>query len=202
MDSLYLSPTTELEAINTMLSVIGEAPVNTLEGDLPADAQMAVQILGEVCREVQSRGWYFNTEQRYPLTPNESGEIELPANAVHVDPDPSINIGISAVPRGNKLYNLDDHSFVFKGTIYANIVFLLSFNQLPQAARHYIVIRASRKLHDRVLGSDTLHGFSEKDEQSALVALLHEDSRQADRSVFGKNLLSGWDVLKTIRGNR
>ena len=53
--------TTQLEAVNTMLSTIGEAPVNSLTGSLPVDASMAVNILNEVNREVQSAGWKFNT---------------------------------------------------------------------------------------------------------------------------------------------
>ena len=200
MDSSFLAPTTELGAVNTMLSVIGESPINSLEGDLPADALVAQQVLGEVCREVQSKGWYFNTEHEYPLTPDENGEIAIPSNAVHVDPDLSINVGIAAVPRGTKLYNLNDHNYVFNGKIYADIVFLLAFTEIPQAARHYITIRASRKFHDRVVGSGTLHDFSEKDELDALTKLQHEDSKQADRTIFGRNILSGWDVARTIRG--
>ena len=47
--------TTELEAINTMLSVIGESPVNTVDGSGVVDAVLARQILHEVSRHVQSR---------------------------------------------------------------------------------------------------------------------------------------------------
>jgi len=198
MDQAYINPTTELDAINTMLSVIGEAPVNSLEGDLPADAEMAKHILGEVSREVQAKGWYFNTEYNYPLSPNENGEIVLPNNAVHVDISLDLNGGLEAVPRGQRLYNLIDHSFIFTGKVYVDIVFLLPFEQLPQAARHYITIRAARKFHDRVVGSGTLHDFAVKDELDALTRLQHEDSRLADRSIFGRNILSGWNVARTI----
>lgn len=202
MDSSFCTPTSELEAINTMLSVIGESPINSLEGDLPADVTVARHTLGEICREVQSTGWYFNTEYRYPLTVDANSNILIPSNAVHVDPDKHINAGIDAVVRGNKLYNLTDHTFIFGGTIYATIIFLLDFTEIPQAARHYITIRAARKFHDRVVGSGTLHDFSERDELDALIRLKHEDSLQADRSIFGKNIFSGWNVAKTIWRNR
>ena len=202
MDSSFCTPTSELEAINTMLYVIGESPINSLEGDLPADVTVARHTLGEICREVQSTGWYFNTEYRYPLTVDANSNILIPSNAVHVDPDRNINTGIDAVVRGNKLYNLTDHSFIFNGTIYATIIFLLDFTEIPQAARHYITIRAARKFHDRVVGSGTLHDFSERDELDALIRMKHEDSLQADRSIFGKNIFSGWNVAKTIWRNR
>ena len=60
--------TTKLEAVNTMLGVIGESPVNTISGSsLPASVVVALNILDETNREVQSVGWDFNTEFDYPL---------------------------------------------------------------------------------------------------------------------------------------
>ncbi len=48
--------TTELEAVNTILSTIGESPVNSLTGTLPVDATTALNVLDEISREVQSAG--------------------------------------------------------------------------------------------------------------------------------------------------
>ena len=53
--------TTELEAVNIMLSSIGEAPVNSLSSGL-VDAELAQTTLHNVSREVQAAGWSFNTE--------------------------------------------------------------------------------------------------------------------------------------------
>ena len=44
--------TTELEAVNTILSTIGEAPLSTLTGSLPVDGTMAKSVLNEINREV------------------------------------------------------------------------------------------------------------------------------------------------------
>ena len=59
--------TTELEAVNTMLAVLGEAPVNSITGTLPLDASLAKTTLSEINREVQSAGWHFNTFYDYTL---------------------------------------------------------------------------------------------------------------------------------------
>ena len=67
--------TTQLEAINTMLSTIGEAPVNSLTGSLPVDASMAVNILNEVNREVQSAGWKFNTSWKKSIQRDVNNKI-------------------------------------------------------------------------------------------------------------------------------
>ena len=60
------TPTTELEAVNIMLSTIGEAPVNNLDSGL-VDAETAETILKNVSRDVQSHGWNFNSEPDYTL---------------------------------------------------------------------------------------------------------------------------------------
>ena len=57
--------TTELEAVNTILSTIGEAPINSLTGALPVDATVAKNVLSEIAREVQSAGWHFNTHYKF-----------------------------------------------------------------------------------------------------------------------------------------
>ena len=63
--------TTQLEAVNSMLSYISESPVNAIPADLttlPPSAEIAVNLLAETSREVQSEGWHFNTEKEYELT--------------------------------------------------------------------------------------------------------------------------------------
>jgi hypothetical protein len=47
-------PTTELEAVNTILSTIGESPVSSLGDQMTVDAVLAQNILHEVSREVQT----------------------------------------------------------------------------------------------------------------------------------------------------
>ena len=75
---------TQLQAVNTMLGYIGEAPVNTLNSGLQ-EAEVAAILLDNVSREVQSACWSFNTDLRYTLTPNTAKEIVLPSNTLVVD---------------------------------------------------------------------------------------------------------------------
>lgn len=63
-----LQPTTELEAVNAMLSAIGEAPISGDPAVSPlSSVAMALNILRDVTREVQMMGWRFNTEFGYEL---------------------------------------------------------------------------------------------------------------------------------------
>lgn len=67
-------PTTELEAINRMLSAIGEAPILQAELEDPSrpDTEMAVNFLTETTRQVLSMGWRFNMEFGYQIASSDT----------------------------------------------------------------------------------------------------------------------------------
>jgi Tail tubular protein len=182
---------TELEAVNVMLSVIGEAPVNTLEGAATVDVIQAKAVLQQVSREVQSVGWHFNTERDYPFLPDVNGEVVLAANMVLVDADTEPDVDIAQ--RGNKLYDRKNHTFQFKTGIKAEVIYLLAFEDLPQVARQFITIRASRIFQDRMVGSETLHGYTEMDEKKALADLKELEGDTGDYTIFDH-----WDVYRTL----
>ena len=81
---MALTTTTKLEAINTMLSAIGESPVNSLTSGL-VDAEQAETILNSVNREVQSMGWSFNTDLKRQFVPDTNKQIQIPSNILRID---------------------------------------------------------------------------------------------------------------------
>jgi hypothetical protein len=184
---MQINSTTKLAAVNTMLFTIGESPVNTLSGGSGVDAVTAVQTLDAVAREVQSEGWAFNTEKSYPLLRQAFAPlvIYVPDAALECDPsDPTAEI----VVRGNRLYDLKNHTFEFPDTpkINCDIIWNFEFDELPETARRYITIRASRIFQDGAVGSETLHTFTERDEFQARARFRKGNSRVRD-----KNLLRG-----------
>lgn len=178
------NPTTELEAVNIMLSVIGEAPVNSLDDQLVVDAVMAKDILTEVSKEVQSEGWHFNTEIDYPLARNMSGEIILPNNCLRVDTDINKYPNVDVTQRGKRLYDRINHTYKWDSTINVMMVVALPFDELPEAARRYIMIKAARIFQDRLVGSETLHGFNAQDEARARSTLVETETENADRTIL------------------
>lgn len=179
-----LSPTTELNAINTMLSVIGEAPVNTVENSGLVDAVIAKQILDDVSRGVQSRGWHFNTEKAMSLTPTfPDKHIELPKTLLRIDTvhgDRSVDV----VQRGQRLYDRRNHTYQFDRALKVDMVILLPFDELPEPARQYITIRSARTFQERVVGSVDLSQFNTKDELRALVSLREMEADTADYNIL------------------
>ena len=106
--------TTELEAVNTILSTIGEAPLSTLTGSLPVDGTTAKNILNEISREVQSAGWHFNTQYKVDLTRDANNKIPVGTDVVRVQlNDKYDKSSYDVVQRGTYLFNLAKNSETF-----------------------------------------------------------------------------------------
>ena len=181
------SRTTELEAINTILSTIGEAPLNTLTGSLPVDGTIAKNVLSEVAREVQSQGWHFNTHTNVTLARDTDNKLPIATNVVRVELDPlKYSKGqYDIVQRDSFLYNLAENKDTFDVNFEkVKIVYLLPFTEIPEQAKRYITIRSARIFHDRTLGANTLHKFSVEDEQKALMILKQAEAQTGDYSIF------------------
>jgi len=179
--------TTELEAVNTILSTIGEAPLNTLTGSLPVDGTIAKNVLSEVSREVQSQGWHFNTHYKVTLSRDTNNKIPLATNIVRVEIDPRkySKVSYDIVQRNNELYNLAKNEETFDTNFTdATVVYLLPFDEIPEQAKRYITIRSARIFHDRTLGANTIHKFSQEDEAKSLSILKQAESHTGDYSIF------------------
>jgi len=187
--------TTKLEAVNIMISVIGEAPVNTLGGSsVPLSVVQAEAVLDETTRAIQSEGWHFNTEHEYTLTPGSSTfRINLPSNTIKVDVDPSLYTDIDPVQRGLYLYDRKNHTYLWTKEIKATITFELDFTELPEQFRHYITVKAARIFANRYLGSREIEGFALRDEIEAKARAIDSDSENADRTIF-----DNYSVLRVI----
>lgn len=175
-----ITPSTELDAVNTLLRAIGESPVSTLTGDVGVDVVSARATLLEIMKAVQTEGWIFNTEYCYPLTRDGNNEILLPANALSVDVSKRRYPNIDPVWRGGKLYDRKNHTFTFDINLEATIKFALDFEDMPESARHYITYRAARKFESTEQGATDLHQYNERDEMIARARFCDEQAEDED----------------------
>jgi hypothetical protein len=181
---------TELEAVNIILGSIGEAPINTLSGTLPVDVNTAVDVLKEVRRKVCEQGWFFNSEYEIQSTLDGSGNVVLASNVLKCEPTyPSYDLQL--VQRGNKLYDLRNHTYVFTQAPKLDIVYFLSWDELPQAAREYIAYRAARTFQGRVMGSPELEQTVTREEMIAL-----RDLKAWDAQVSNTNIFDSYDMAR------
>lgn len=182
--------TTKLKAVNTMLSYIGEEPVNSLTTTPSAEVVLAEQVLDEINEKVQSRGWIWNTDLDIELTPDANGRYAWQDGWMAFDVDRSRYPRTDVVKRGGYLHNRIGGTNVFtESTLKGSVTVYLDWTDLPEVARKYILTRAARTLHDLVIGDESRHQYSRRDEEEAWSDLMAHEIRQGDY-----NILRGGDA--------
>ena len=188
---------TEKQAVNMMLTTIGEVPISNLD-DLAGlqDASIARDILTNTSRAVQSKGWTFNLEFNVSRTPKNNGKIDLATNILRVDSVSKVRSSTSdIVERARKLYDREKntHQFTLGEAVKIDQVIFLAFADLPEAARRYIAVKSARIFHDRVVGSGELHRFFQEDEGQAWSEMLQYESDTGDYTIF-----DDYDVYRVL----
>lgn len=165
--------TTLLEAVNTLLSNIGESPVATLEDEQVVEAQVAKRSILEVHKEAQTRGWGWNTEHNVPYQIQQDRTLTVPANLVRFALHPQA-YNRRFVLRGQKVYDRVTRSYQIGNDVsqvVADVVMLLPWDECPEAFNRYVTIRAARVFSGRLVTDDTLYRFTAMDEQMAWAEL-------------------------------
>lgn len=186
--------TTELSAVNLMLAAIQTAPISSFADPVPAEIVSARNLLEKVSVAVQTKGWHFNTEPDYVLTPDAINNfIDLGPSIVRVDLRTIATHDV--VVRGTRLYDRKNRTYVFpSGTdIKADVILLLPWLDMPQSARSYIALRAARKFQQSQVGDLELDGFGEKDEFDAWTDLMEFEGDTRDHNIF--DTLATWRII-------
>jgi hypothetical protein len=179
--------TTKLEAVNQMLAGIGQAPATALDQANP-ELSIAELTLDQVTKEVLGEGWHFNTEQNYPLMPDNSGVITVPPNVLSLSDNKQSNRQVyQTVLRDGKLYDKLNHSFIFPtGTpVSCDVVWLFDFENLPQPFQSYITQRATRLFAGRVQGAQDMVAFNSQDELILRNNCMAYDTQTSQANIFG-----------------
>ena len=108
-----ITPTTELQAINIMLSYIGEAPVSAITGNIGTDVAVAKNILDETSMSIQSQGWFFNREFEVTQNRDSNNKVPLDANCVQAEASAPYQYYYQYTIRNGYLYDLKNHTDVF-----------------------------------------------------------------------------------------
>ena len=195
-----LLPLTKLEAVNSMLAAVGEAPITNLQDDL-AEAEIALNTLDDVSREVQSKGWSFNTDRNRALQPTTSDEILLPVNTLKVDAVQTANGYTDHTKRysnrGGKLYDNLERSFTFTDKVSVDLVLGLDFDELTECAKRFIIADATQRYMLIILGADADLQQYQMLAQRALVQMEHEEDELSDANILRDQPLLNFASLRT-----
>lgn len=187
-----MNRTTEIDAVNIVLSAVGVEPISTLV-DLEGEEKLAHQILTETSRFVQSMGWNFNRDYDVTLSPGVDNRIQLSESIIQVDGQESELRDRDVVLRGSLLYDRKNRTYEFDKEFEVTTITLLDWDLLPEPARRYIAVRASRVFNQRVLGEKAYQSatLALRDEEAAKAELEHYEAESADRNLFLNTFSAG-----------
>lgn len=140
---------TQLEAVNTCLSALGEARVTSTEVRHPTvDLINSTLVMKQ--RQLLERGWWFNTSD-VTMYPSFTGEMEAPVNALSI-----LGFGGETfVVRDGMLFDMDNNTRFFTEPKTMRVFYNLDFEDLPECAANVVMTRAAQEVYSGDLGVDT-----------------------------------------------
>lgn len=218
-----VAASTELEAVNTLLSTIGEAPYASqaeLDASTSNDVVTACDAIKATMRALCALPWKFNTEKDYKLTAagtivwaadsTSIGVFTVPANllsfasSLRTDQQGSkytdAIVGLSTQYSPGTLVfrdrqtGRDGFPVADRTFLYIDPIWLIpSFANYPETAKAFIIAHAGRVWQQGILGSDVLRQFTADDERLALRSLKRDQGQEDDHNIF-----SNMDVSKHL----
>ena len=187
--TLNINHTTPVGNTVTQSTLTESSVTSRVETQTNPDVAIALNTLLDVSREVQSEGWSFNKEFDYPLTPNSDDEILIADDVLQMDLNRNQraeNIGKYSVNRGGKLYDKKAHSYKWTSdTVYVDITWYFSWENIPQPIQAYIVARAAAIVSSRIIGDGNQYQMLQQKEAYARSMALEYECNQEDLSFFG-----------------
>ena len=181
---MALARTSKLEAVNKALQMMGEAPINSLQG-LFGLGNLAETTIDSVSRKLQTEGWSFNTDYEVDLMRNSTtNEISVGTSTTRVYVDPYDYPDVDVVQRGSRLYDRKNNTYEFKQDLKADITIILDWEELPEHARVYIMTKAGRELQESMIGSKDLTEINLLVEQEVRSQFLEEETQLSDHNIL------------------
>ena len=191
---MVLARTSKLQAVNKALQMMGESPLNSLQGLLGL-GNLAEETLDSVSRKVQVEGWSFNTDYQMTLTRDSTtNEISVGTNVSRVVIDPYEYYDVDVVQRGSRLYDRKNNTYVFSIDLKADMTVILDWDDLPEHARVYIMTKAGKELQENMIGSKDLTEINMVLEQEARSQFMEEETTLSEHNMLRGHTRKGYPV--------
>ncbi len=184
-----LGTLSELDAINIILSSVGSDPVNSLDEEADVDLSNARFFLEKTSRDIQRKGWDFNT-YTYTMYPDTfSKKILWDARILKF----KSTDGNTYVKRGNFLYDMTNQTFEFKNSVVLEAILGLDFKDLPDCFKNYIAARAALDFQFKYFGDTNVSTDLQYNMQEA-----YQDIVQYDMDMNKVNMLQMTNVAEVL----
>ena len=158
--------TTKADAVNRVLNLVGKmdqakpaggvSPVektNTAEGSSSSSTASYVERFLDRCeRQLQEKGWYWNTETDVTLTLTAGNQANLPTPAggtgeiLRIDTVGSsrqVPVVIKDDNGTDRLFNLKDNDFTFDSDLKVEYQYRVRFDYIPETFMDYVIAKTA-----------------------------------------------------------
>lgn len=176
-----LAVSTKINAVNLILSAVGEAPVDTINENDNVDVANALLLLDSTSRSLQAKGWDFNSYTNYVLKPDiVTQQIRYNSNFIHFKAAEN-----TIVKRGDYFYDMTNNTDKFTQDVILNVIMAVDFEDLPSCFKDYVTAQTALKFQQRFMGDD---GMSQDLLMSAAQA--REEIVEYDMNMGSYNMLN------------
>ena len=195
--AVEVSPATDPVTYNYTINISQTVSSQTLtlstvesrvESQTNPDVAIALNTLRDVSREIQSEGWTFNKEYKYPITPDSNDEVIIANNILQMDLNKTYtqNMDRDSINREGKLYDKMAHSFTWTDeTLYVDVIWYFDWTSIPTPIQAYIIARASTVVSGRIIGDVNQYQLLAAKEAVAKSTALEYECSQGDYTFFG-----------------
>ena len=191
MASTTIDNETELSAVNAILGAIGQSPVTSINKTNP-EIGFIYNILRDSNVDLQAEGWHFNTERHVKYTPQDVGgvkKIAIGNDILKMDvSDGWSKRNYDVVKRNGYLYDKYDHTDDWDELtdgIDLDIVRLISYEDLPEVFKRYIIYRSSVRAATQLVGNPQLAQLLSQQEALTRAAIMEYECNQGNHTMFG-----------------
>lgn len=188
---VMISNDTTIDAVNRVLSSIGDSPVNTIEKPKNVNVINAIRILNQISRQEQAKGWSFNINKKYVLNADSETNM-ITWSSFYLNLKGSNG---SLVKKGDFVYNFNTQSFFFPSSVTVEATLLLPLDELPEPMRTFIIDKASVDFQVKYLGDPNL--------TQMLMQVLKESNKTLNEYEIENtdaNILQNADVMAIVGG--
>ena len=176
---------TELSAVNSILSSIGQSPITTLNFTNP-EVSLIHNLLMECNKDVQNEGWHFNVEEHVKVSPDANGQFLVPTNYLRYDiHDGQVDRNRDVVVRDGKIYDNVLHTDVFTSDFYFDITRLVAFVDVPAVIQRYIIASAAVRAATQLVSNTELVKLLNLNKAKTKANATEYDCEMGDHSFFG-----------------
>ena len=187
MASTTIDTETELSAVNAILGAIGQSPVTSINKTNP-EIGFIYNLLRDANVDLQNEGWHFNTERHVTYTPDSNGKIAIGNDVLKMDTTEGWSDRThDVVKRNGYLYDKQSHTDDFSDhtTINLDIVRLLSYEDLPEVFKRYIIYKAAVRAATQLVGNPQLAKLLAQQEALQRAAIMEYECNQGNHTMFG-----------------